>query len=180
MKFLSWFMIIIMSIAGIGAGLYFLPVTRDLVINTVKDIPVLSNYIKPAEKKVDQTISLEENIKELKKQIETLNTKLRETGNELELARLQIKRKEEAIVNLERDLTLIKSGTEQKSKNIKKLASILENMDTKSASRLINNMDEQRAVDVLAQLDKEIAGKILGYLEPSKAVSLFNRLGWGG
>jgi flagellar motility protein MotE (MotC chaperone) len=173
-------MIIIVSIAGIGAGLYFLPVTRDLVINTVKDIPVLSNYIKPAEKKVDQTISLEENIKELKKQIETLNTKLRETGNELELARLQIKRKEEAIVNLERELTLIKSGTEQKSKNIKKLASILENMDTKSASRLINNMDEQRAVDVLAQLDKEIAGKILGYLEPSKAVSLFNKLGWGG
>jgi len=98
----------------------------------------------------------------------------------LELARLQIKRKEEAIVNLERELTLIKSGTEQKSKNIKKLASILENMDTKSASRLINNMDEQRAVDVLAQLDKEIAGKILGYLEPSKAVSLFNKLGWGG
>jgi len=58
--------------------LYFLPVTRDLVINTVKDIPILSNYIKPAEKKVDQTISLEENINELKKQIETLNTRLGE------------------------------------------------------------------------------------------------------
>lgn len=159
MRVLSWIIILLFCIVCIGGLLYFLPITRDLVINVLDDLPIISSYVR-TDKTKSQIELFKENIEELQKQVKTLTAKLKEVNSELELAKSQLKERDKLISNLKMELESIKSETEKRVQNIKKLAGVVENMDAKSAAKIIEEMDEKRAVEILLLIDKE---KVVNY-----------------
>lgn len=179
MRILSWLIITLLCIVVAGSFLYFLPMTRDLVVNMLSNVPIISNYVQPKQR-VNEFEILKSRIKELENQVALLETKLKETNSELELAKLQLNQKDKLIYNLKSELTLVKSNIDKKKQDVKKLVDLVENMEAKSAARIIEGIEEDKAVQILSLLNKEKAGEIFQYLSPAKAINLSNKLGWGG
>jgi|YelNatPaOPRAMG01_1025707.scaffolds.fasta_scaffold22363_2 flagellar motility protein MotE (MotC chaperone) len=180
MKIISWLIIIVIGIIGLGVFLYFIPITQRLVIDMVGRVPIVAKYLPSTEKNIDELTLLKEKVKNLTAQLDTVKAQLDQEHSEKILLQSQLKEKDKMINNLNVQLNTLKESLNQRSTDIKKLASAIENMDAKSAAKLISALEEDKAVEILRLLDKEKIGEILTNLDTGKAVSLSKKMGWGG
>jgi flagellar motility protein MotE (MotC chaperone) len=141
--------------------------------NFLAGIPIANSFIKPVQQAKTAEELKKESQESAMKMLEQERTNLEELSDNLAAWELQLKAKEEELMEQKEAVAELQQRLDTRLHNIEELVSYYESMDASDAVNILNNIsDNELIIVILKNMKQQKCSEILAAMEPRKAARL--------